>query len=337
MRYAVFIIVLSSVIILGFITSSNPDKWSDETPVSQFLWAMGMDKPMHYIETIDEEKARMGKEIVTKGRTERTNGKMSNYVSKYFVCTDCHNQVQEDPVLNEFDPQARLDYCVENKLPFLQATTFWGMVNRKSWYNDDYILKYGDLVKPASENLNEATKLCAIECSSGRPLEEWEQEAITHYYWTLQLTMGDLNLSEKEWRKINILSGSEMDRKELIALVESKFMTASNATFVDPPYPLGTHYQTGKPGDAMNGEKLYDASCVTCHNQFGPSQLVLDKSIFTKRKFRNNIEKDTDFNLYKILRKGTYAQPGHMQYMPHYTAQRMSDQQVEDLRAFIEN
>ncbi|RMF22347.1 MAG: cytochrome c, partial [Bacteroidetes bacterium] len=33
---------------------------------------------------------------------------------------------------------------------------------------------------------------------------------------------------------------------------------------------------------------------------------------------------------------GTYAIPGHKPYMPHYPLERMSKQQVEDLRAYIE-
>ena len=48
-----------------------------------------------------------------------------------------------------------------------RGTTFYGITNRETWYNDDYYKKYGDLVKPANENLVEAVQLCAMECSQG--------------------------------------------------------------------------------------------------------------------------------------------------------------------------
>ena len=43
-----------------------------------------------------------------------------------------------------------------------------------------------------------------------------------------------------------------------------------------------------------------------------------------------------DLGLYHIVRKGTYADKGWRPYMPHFTEQKMSDQQVEDLRVYIE-
>ena len=48
------------------------------------------------------------------------------------------------------------------------------------------------------------------------------------------------------------------------------------------------------------------------------------------------ITKDSHFSLYQIIAYGTYAIPGHKPYMPHYPLERMSKQQVEDLRAYVE-
>ena len=323
--------------VYGFFVSEQTDKWNDDTNLAEVMYAMGKEKPTHYLTEIDSVKARMGKEIVYFGRAIMENGRKSNYVSKYFVCTDCHNQEREDPFLPNSDPDDRLDYVAEKGIPFLQGTTFWGMVNRDTWYNQDYVKKYGKLVEKAHNDLGESTQLCAVECSSGRPLEDWEEEALIHYYWTLQLKMGDLELKDKEWNKLRILAGSEKDRGEVIEMLESKYMTYSPAHFVEPNYPLGTHYEVEKEADKIRGEKLFESSCMTCHKAEGPSLLVLDKSKYTKKKFRKHMNKDTDFNLYKIIRKGTYAEPGHKQYMPHYPLERMSNQQVEDLRAYIES
>ena len=90
--------------------------------------------------------------------------------SKHFVCTSCHNIQKEDPDLSIADPQARLEYARDMELPYLPGTTLYGAVNRTSFYNGDYEKKYGDLVKPARNNLREAIQLCAVECSQGRAL-----------------------------------------------------------------------------------------------------------------------------------------------------------------------
>ena len=67
-----------------------------------------------------------------------------SFISKYYVCTTCHNLEIEDPDLRVSDPETRLTFAKENDLPFLQGSTFKGIVNRESWYNDDYVKKYGD-------------------------------------------------------------------------------------------------------------------------------------------------------------------------------------------------
>jgi mono/diheme cytochrome c family protein len=39
--------------------------------------------------------------------------------------------------------------------------------------------------------------------------------------------------------------------------------------------------------------------------------------------------------LYQIVRYGTYAKTGRKQYMPLYTKEKMSDEQLNDLVAYI--
>lgn len=322
------------LVTLGF--TIQDEVWTKDSSVAQILYSLGMDKPTHYREDLDPEKIRMGKELVYTGRATKVNGRKSSYISSYFVCTDCHNQEREDPILNESNPESRLNYTLENNLPFLQSTTFWGIVNRETWYNDDYVKKYGDLVKPARTSLAESTQLCAKECSSGRYLEDWELEAILQYYWTLELKLGDLEMSPKEMRKLNILSHSETERSELIDFLREKFMLASPATFVEMPTSLKEGYPERATANSKRGEQIYESSCMYCHKAHGPSLLILDKDKFTLKKFRKHMTKYDDFNLYQITRHGTYAEHGHQQYMPRYSKERLSNQQVEDLRAYIE-
>lgn len=335
MRRSIHIILgVIGLVVLAAFQTNVPE--NEPVTVWEALIRLGHEPPQHYVAELDPDMVRRGRELVYEGRTTSPSGGMGTYISPYFVCTDCHNQVQEDPVLTEFDPQARLEYAVEKGLPFVQATTFWGITNRESWYNGDYFQKYGSLVDKARNDVYEATQLCAQECSSGRYLEQWEWEAINQYYWSIQLKLEDLNLKPKEMQRVmRGIEDPKMDRSLLIDMLKRKYALASPADFVEVPEDKKRGYDTA-PGDPANGELIWDNSCKTCHRYGGPSQLVLDDARVTFKKFAREMESNSQFSLYEIVRHGTYAQPGHQQYMPLYTADRLSDQQVEDLRAFIE-
>lgn len=307
-----------------------------DSELAKVLIMLGEAEPKHYLAEIDPELARMGKEMVYEGRAQRTDGSYSNYISGIFVCTDCHNQVTEDPFPANPDPEARLAYAIEKNLPFLQATTFHGMVNRETWYNDDYIKKYGEWIAPAKESLYESTQLCARECSSGRTLEAWEAEAINHYYWTLQLRLSDLRLNEEELLLVNkAIDGSEVEKDAAISMLKSKYMLASPARFVEPPADRKAGYPNTEAGDPIKGEAIFTKSCTHCHHYGGPSLFTMEPTRKTGKLFMKHLDRDTPFALYDIVRHGTYAEPGHRQYMPLYTLDRMSHQQLEDLRAYL--
>ena len=334
-------LIITSALLIGvfFMQSATLRPVNEESRLAEILIRLGQNRPAHYLETIDPVKAEMGKEMVMKARTKNApSGGTSNYISSIFVCTDCHNQVKEDPNPAKLSPEARLDYAIKNDLPFLQSTTFWGLVNREAWYNDDYILKYGALVKPASTSLYESTQLCAQECSSGRKLEEWEAEAINHYYWTLELKLKDLELSSEEYNRIDQAIATENPeiRRSVIGLLKSKYMVYSPANFVDVPVSKGKGYANTAVGNTEVGKEIFDRACMTCHQYGGPSLFILDYSKKSFRHMRRNITRNDQLSLYEIVRHGTYAELGHRQYMPRYTADRMSNQQVEDLRAYIE-
>ncbi len=154
---------------------------SDDKIVSEVLVDLGEPIPKHARPNASKETIQMGRDLVFESRTIDANGKKSKYISRFYTCTSCHSPVKEDPIVSSFDPQVRLDYAEKNGLKFLQGSTFYGIANRESWYNDDYEKKYGDLVKPARNSLAESTQLCAKICSSGRYLEDLrayiEQEA----------------------------------------------------------------------------------------------------------------------------------------------------------------
>ncbi|MCB0643520.1 MAG: c-type cytochrome, partial [Phaeodactylibacter sp.] len=252
------------------------------------------------------------------------------------VCTTCHNLEIEDPDLRVSDPEARLDFVRQKNLPFLQGTTFKGIVNRESWYNDDYVKKYGDeKIKKAHNNLREAIQLCAVECSQGRPMDDWEIESVLAYYWSLQFTLGDLGLQADDLARLNREKDQTDRQAALRQWLRSYYNTKSPAHFFDAPSDKAAGYP-GLVGDPEKGKWIYELSCLHCHKPDGVSHYILDESKLSFRHIEKMIDKNSHFSLYQIIAYGTYAIPGHRPYMPHYPEERMSKQQVEDLRAYVE-
>ncbi|MEO0897256.1 MAG: c-type cytochrome [Bacteroidota bacterium] len=325
--------IICCIVVMAFKPVSKLKKWDAETPIHEVLFALGEEKPKHFLKKMTPEMVERGKEIILTGQTTSPKGKKSSRVSKYYQCTTCHNLVQEDPDLTKRDPELRLDYAIKNKLPFLQATTFHGIVNRESWYNDDYVKKYGDLVRKANQSLEESIQLCATECAQGRLLKGWELEAVTAYFWSLGFKLGELGLTDQEMGQL--VEGNEAaDPEELRAMLKSKYMLKSPAHFGDAPPNKEKGYE-GLTGNPERGKHIYELSCQYCHKEGGVSWYTLDDNKLTFKELLRNIPKEKHFSLYQIIRYGTYAVPGHRPYMPHYPIERMSNQQVEDLRSYI--
>ncbi|ADR23627.1 hypothetical protein Ftrac_3658 [Marivirga tractuosa DSM 4126] len=296
------------------------------------LKSLGQDYPEHYIENPDSLDVKRGYDLIHKGKTKPPDGFASNAISKFYTCTSCHNVVREDPDLTVVDQDARLKYAMQNELPYLQGTTFWGAVNKESWYNDDYVLKYGSLVEKAKGSLKESINLCATVCSQGRELEDWEMKSILSYLWSLQMKIGDLDLTDKEIDHINKLAESDSDSAK--AYLKSHYLTKSPATFADLPDSKEKGYpMEGRP---QFGKAIYELGCQHCHHAYGESDLVLDNSILTFKWLKKHIPENSKKSIYEIIRNGSYSELGHKEYMPNYTLEKMSHQQVEDLRAYIE-
>lgn len=314
------------------LTSVQPNMEWKKMPVADVLFQLGEPEPEHYLWEITPEMIKSGRELVHTGRTVLPDGSKTSYISKYFTCTSCHNVAREDPDLKVVDQDARLAYAIANKLPYLQASTFWGIVNRETWYNDDYILKYGELVRKAEHSLEESIQLCATVCSQGRKLAWWEMNNIIAYFWSLQMHMEDLDWNESEW---NLLTADTTTRLEKMALIKSRYLLKSPATFTEPPVSKSEGYPF--EGNAVLGEAIYDLGCRHCHRPYGESDIIFDHTALSLDWLEKNITESSEESIYEIIRKGTYAEYGHKEYMPHYTLEKMSHQQVEHLRAFIES
>ncbi len=337
MKKLFIITFLPLIIFLGTSVQIEKDiEINHDTALWDVLKGLGEAAPNHEVNAeVHGYDLEIGKGIVLDGIGRSGGKKKTRLQSKHFVCTSCHNITKEDPDLSKVDAQARLDYCAENGIPYLQGTTLYGAVNRNSFYNGDYEKKYGELVEPTRNNLREAIQLCAVECSQGRRLNTAELESVLGYLWTLQMKLGDLNLSKKEYAEIEAhLNGKQKDHAAIIEFIKSKYRQDSPAHFIEPP--ADRKAGSGLTGNADNGKKIYELSCLHCHEKERYSFFSLDDSKQSFCYLKKHFPKFSHVSVYQVGRFGTPPLPGKRAYMPQYTLEKMTVQQMEDLRAYIE-
>lgn len=323
------------VLIFGLFVYQNGEPIMDQSVYEVHL-ALGGEPVLHEVNPeIQGVSAEKGKELFHTGVTTKPNGKKTKKQSKHFLCTSCHNNVKEDPNLGNPNPEDRLNYARSEGLPFLQGTTMYGVTNRRTFYNDDYRLKYGDeTVNKVKTNLRESIQLCAVGCAQGRALNTWEIESILAYYWSLELQMDDLNLSANEQTQIENALQNGSGKEDALKLLNSKYLQAAPAHFHKTPdnYEEGYAYE----GDADNGELIFKLSCLHCHENGRYSYYFLDTESLSLQQLEHHFgQKNSPYNSYNLIAKGTLPVFGDKAYMPQYPVERLSKQQIEDLRAYV--
>jgi mono/diheme cytochrome c family protein len=306
----------------------------ENLPVELVLTNLGVPKSKHSITKLDMEKAEIGRQLIFDGRV-RTKTHKSKRISPYFRCTDCHNMVKENDNPTDLDPENRLAYAEKNKLPFLPAYSLWGVYNRTAFYTGGYGKVYGDKLKSAKDSIGNAIQVCTKHAASGRRLADWEIEGLLHYFKQHELRIKDLpslNASDKKsilyWQKLD-----EEEKKALREKIRAAFIQVYPATLA-PVLGLDQR-QYGEGGNAARGELVFNKSCLHCHSGKRVSNYNLDKSKLTARFFVQNLEGFGHSNLYQVIRWGTFTKKRRKQTMPLYTKEQMSDQQIEDLVAYM--
>lgn len=324
--------IIASLLGLATLTSSNLSE--DDKTVIEVLEELGEDFESKKPDTsIPGVSAEIGKQIFHQGFADH-NGRESARQSKHFVCTSCHNSEREDPDLAVNDPQARLIYTEEKGIPFLPGTTMFGAVNRESYYNGDYFLKYGDLVYEARNDIRKAIQLCATECAQGRALKDWEMESMLAYLWTLQIKMDDLDLDDKMKEELSDIENIS-DPEAMISKLKSTYSLKSDATFTRPPDDRKKG--VGLKGNYENGKLIYNNSCLHCHYKGRYAYFHMDDDKITKNYLSRKIPTYHPHSIYQVVRWGIGSHFWNRAYMPNYTQERLSDQQLADLVAYISN
>jgi mono/diheme cytochrome c family protein len=334
-RFIPFFIIISAILIFAGFTKEDNFTVDEETPIWQVLEHLGEAPPNHALNNRTPEMIQQGEDLVLRGKTKSSSGKRTRTQSKHFKCTSCHNVVKDEGDLATMDAQAKLDYCKENNLPFLQGTSFYGVVNRSTFYNDDYQKKYAGnpRIVASNKDLKEAIQLCAVECAQGRPMKKWEIDAVLAYFWSLELKMKDLDLTKEEFTKVK--SAGDADGKEIISLLKSKYRASAPAKFGYTPKDAKAGYAniTGNP---ENGKSIYDLGCMHCHEGKKYSMYELDDSKMTFQHLKRHIPKYDRYSIYQVTRYGAPTSAGKRAYMPQYSMDKMTDQQLEDLRAYVD-
>ncbi len=328
--------IMSIVLIVALRPEQQSHSWGPKTSVMEVLLSWGASPPDHYMGSPDSSLIKKGRDLVHNGYTKRPNGKKTPLQSKHFTCTSCHNVQKEYSNLGNISPEERLQYSIDKNIPFLQGSSLYGVVNREQWYNGDYLEKYGkSLILPARDSLKAAIQVCATTCSQGRAFTEWELKAVLAYFWSLQLKLNDLSFSEEQWEKLKTASTSIGPPGKRRQWLKQFYYQRAPAEFGEPPKDLKKGYAL--QGEAEKGKYIYSKSCLHCHQPGGIAEPVLDNSPTTYHylKKRFNTYK-WERSLYPLLREGTHPAPGDRDYMPNYTINRLSNQQIEHLRAFIE-
>ncbi len=331
-------ILASCVLLLGF---SGEDIYTvgKETPVRQVLDYFGESPAAHDLEDITEEQVEQGRQLVFEGRTKSSTGKKSRLQSKHFKCISCHNMEREQADLTSSDSQDILDYAVEKNLPLLQGSSLFGVVNRETFYNGDYQKKYAGnpRIRKANKDIREAIQLCAVECAQGRPFKKWELEAVLAYLWSLEMKLGDLDLSDADYGMLRKAGGenSPEGKRKIIDFVKSKYALSAPATFGRTPGDATQGYE-GITGNPENGKEVYERGCLYCHGGKKYSFYELDKDKMTFQHLQRHIPKYDRYSVYQVSRYGAPSYPGKRAYMPQYPIERLSNQQLEDLRTYID-
>lgn len=318
----------------------DPTSITAATPVLEVLTGLGFGIPDHRIDEPGDAWADAGRQLIFEGKAfHPETGAAGEKLSVYFYCADCHNSAREEErLLSSSDPETKLLFLHKQNLPLVPGSPFAGIVNRETFFNGDYAEDsrvFGD-VSAARGNLRKAVALCAKDGALGRVPDLWEIEAIVAYFQTIQWTMGDLALTGADLAELKRRALNPKEHPALIEEIRALYPIEAPATFGEVPEGEPKRAADARSPDPENGRLVFERSCLHCHDADGASEHFFGDRPATWRDLANRFSKPSGDSLYRRIRLG--SEPGRNQpaYMPLFTRERLSDAQIEDLRAYLE-
>ena len=162
-------------------------------------------------------------------------------------------------------------------------------------------------------------------------MENWEIRTVLHYFKSLELKISDLKFSDQEIAQIS--KALVANNKKAIKIIKSKYAQFNDAHFGTSEIPKIEGYDP----DLKRGHFIFENGCLHCHSaEKNITNFDLDMSALTFKFLNNKKNKYSSYSISHITRHGTYAISGRKQYMPQYSFENMSNEQMLDLFYFIE-
>jgi mono/diheme cytochrome c family protein len=300
------------------------------------LGRIRMNKPDEAVIQTGLASIERGRQLVHQGYVNDHIGRGKRIAGKLY-CAACHSSQHESNKIKELDPQIRLEYADSLRQPFLPGPPLVGMINRIFFFNDDFQKKYEgkhkQLFKDGHNNLRRAIQACNQSFADGRELEKWEVESILLYLWSLELKMGDLHLKEEDLEKVNFSLEHNESNARAVNILRTYYFEVYPATLTLPMQLEARKRISPILNNFNNGRRLYKQSCLHCHQGKRLSSFGLDEDKKTFLYLKKHFDDSTSqHSIYNALR---YRQNRKGDQLPHFTAQRLSDKQLQDLRFFI--
>lgn len=279
-----------------------------------------------------------GQQLVMRGSTRNFKGKKTAKTSAKLFCIACHTIEKEHPRVGTMNPQTRLEHGDSMGIPFLPGAPFYGLVNRVAFFTNDYqqVFAHKDRIalQEGHRNIRLAIQACNKVYAKGRKLEAWEIESILAFLWTLELKMGDLQIPDKTVAIIEESIKTNIGNSKAVNLMRRYYQEVYPASLVGP-IPIGERNRISPVLNSYgNGKRVYKQSCLHCHGGKRYANLNLDRSQKTFNFLKKHFDIPSKYSIYDAVRYSPGSKANKTN-PPHYTVQRMNNQQIQDLRFYI--
>lgn len=305
----------------------QPGTLTDTTPLSDFLSLLGAESKPRFPGTDDPGLVAAGREMIYKGRLPNSQGEK---LSEYFYCADCHSAEREQRLLSPHgDAQATVDFSIENDLPLLPASTFAGITDRVAYFESGTTDSLEIEAKPKSD-LESAVQFCSTALARGRELNPVEMQAVLAYLFSLEWRVGDLGFRGADLAELKRRSLNRREHNTIVEDLQKRYPLRALRIRGDLPTESKSGYPSVKETNPERGHQIWSKACLHCHGAEGASQHFFGNRVSTWRKLLSLFE---DGTAYRHIREGSGSENGV--YMPPYPVNKLGEQEIEDLRAYI--
>ncbi|MEM6916631.1 MAG: cytochrome c, partial [Verrucomicrobiota bacterium] len=261
-------------------------------------------------------------------RLPNSNGKK---LSEYFFCADCHSSEREQSLLSDSPSAAELlHFAHEKELPLLPGPTFAGITNRDAFFESEMATSL-DSPSGVNSSLEKAVQFCSTTLAQGRQLNALEMQSVLAYLHSLEWRVGDLGFRGADLAELKRRSLNPREYRSIRDDLRKRFPTRAKSTQGELPADSGSGYASRATRDPKRGDLVWSRACLHCHGAEGASPHFFGDRDSTWEKLQRLFE---DGTVYLHIREGSKRESGV--HMPPYPDEKLGEQEIEDLRAFIE-